>query len=565
MTEQSQRGDAVTPPYDDTPVQGTEDSVGKSASVIGAITIASRLAGFGRMLVFAWAVGIIGIGTAYQSANAIPNLIFELVAGGALAALVVPLLSGPIAKHGRDTVNRITGALLTWSLTILIPLGVIVALAARQLVNLVAESEEINDTILSIGADMLVMFAPQIPLYGVAVILTGVLQAHRRFAWPALAPLLSSITMMLVYVAYAILTGRTATPDSVGQVPILVLGLGTTLGVVVLAGCLFIPLRGLNLSLRPTWRMDAHIAAGLKALAIAGAITLGAQQICQVVLIKLANLAGDGPVVIFTLSQNFFLLPWAVLAVPLATAAYPALSEAHALDNPQRYNEVTAKTGRAIMILSGLGVSALAGLALPIATVLTTIAPGEVSDATRSFTLTLTGLSFGLIGYSLFAIYSRAMYAAGHPIRAAMATAVGWAGAIIAAIALSAVMSDADRTLALALGWSTGMTIIGIALITVLVKTSGSEALRDMPRAALTTVCASLLAITASQLVLNAWGEPENIESSLLKGLIGGVIILIVYGLTAVAFDPRDLKAALRRRTDKSPNDDPPTESNHKE
>ena len=47
-------------------------------------------------------------------------------------------------------------------------------------------------------------FSPMVPLYGLGIVLTGVLQSHRRFAWPALAPLLSSVTVMISYVIFAV-------------------------------------------------------------------------------------------------------------------------------------------------------------------------------------------------------------------------------------------------------------------------------------------------------------------------------------------------------------------------
>ncbi|MFC4336159.1 murein biosynthesis integral membrane protein MurJ [Salininema proteolyticum] len=544
MTDQPSRAEAPAPPG---------DRVGKSATLIGAITIGSRLAGFARMLVLGWGVGLAGMTAAYQNSNTIPNMIFELVAGGALAALVVPLLAAPIARRDRDEVSRLASTLLTWAVVVLVPLAVLVVVFARPLVVLVA-SDKMAPEVLDAATEMLAFFAPQLPLYGIAVVLTGVLQAHRRFAWPALAPLLSSLTMMAVYYAYGVVTDHADQPGEAGQVGIVLLGLGTTFGVLVLAGCLFFPLRGLHLRLRPSLRFDDHVTGAVKSLAIAGAITLGAQQVCQLVLMHLANRAdeaGKGVVVVFTFSQTFFLLPWAVLAVPLATAAYPALSESAALGDRGRFATTTAKTTRSIVLLSGLGVAALAGLAQPISVVLTQIAAGDADDlaeTAKAFTATLTGFSFGLVGYSLFAILSRALYAVGHPIRSSAATAVGWAAAIAAGLALSGAMPLEDRPLALSLGWSIGMTVMGVALLAVLVRACGRATLRKLPRALLSAGAATILSILAARYLLDLWGEPARATEALLKGFTGGLVILVVYGLVAAACDARDLRAVLRRR-----------------
>ena len=452
----------------------TRREVGRAATLIGAITIGSRLAGFGRTLVFTWAVGYATLGTAYQSANAIPNLVFELVAGGALAALAVPLLAAPLARRDSEQVNRTASALITWALAALVPIGIGVALLARPLVELVIPEDSADPTTIRAGAEMLILFAPQLPLYGIAVVLTGVLQAHRRFAWPALAPLLSSVTMIVVYVAYALTADQQSDASEVEQGQLWLLALGTTLGVAVLAGCLFIPLRKLDLHLRPTWRFDASVSRSAKALAIAGVITLGSQQLCQFMLLRLANDAGDdGQVVVFTVAQTFFLLPWAVLAVPLATASYPNLTEAHALGHTTAYQRTIAATGRTVLVLAGLGVSALAGLAEPIATVL-----GKVQDNApeSDISATLAALAFGLFGYSLFAVYSRGLYAIDRAYASAAATASGWIAAGVGALILSAVIDIQHRTVALGAAWSIGMTVTGAALIAVVAASTGSAA-----------------------------------------------------------------------------------------
>ncbi|HEU5129407.1 MAG TPA: lipid II flippase MurJ [Glycomyces sp.] len=522
----------------------TRREVGRAATLIGAITVGSRLAGFGRMLVFTWAVGYATLATAYQSANTVPNLIFELVAGGALAALAVPLLAAPLARGNTEQVDRIASALLTWSLTALLPIGAAVALLARPLVELVA-GDNVTEATIDTGTEMLVLFAPQLPLYGIAVVLTGVLQAHRKFAWPALAPLLSSVTMIAVYVVYGVLTARQGDADRVSQNDLLLLALGTTLGVAVLAGCLFIPLRPLGLRLRPTWKFDSGITASVKALAIAGIITLGAQQLCQFVLLRFANNAGDGPVVVFTVSQTFFLLPWAVLAVPFATAAYPNLSEAHALGDTRAYQRTIAATGRAVLVLSGLGVTALAGVAEPIANVL-----GQVQRHApeAEISATLTGLAFGLFGYSMFAVHSRGLYAVDRAYAAAAATAAGWATTAVSAVVLSVVMPIDHRTVALAISWSIGMTVTGIALTAAVAKNTGAASLAGLGRSLAAALSATVVAIAAARTLIAWWGHADTVASAVAEGVAAGALAALVYVGVAALVDHHAVLRAVRRK-----------------
>jgi putative peptidoglycan lipid II flippase len=526
----------------------TRREVGRAASVIGAITVASRLAGFGRTMVFTGAVGAGSLGAVYQTANSIPNIIFELVAGGALAALVIPLLAAPLARNDPDQVSRIASALLTWSLTILVPAGLLVALFARPIIQLLM-GENTSDAAIDVGTEMLVLFAPQLPLYGVAVVLTGILQSHRRFAWPALAPLLSSVVMAGVYILYGFQSGRDAKVENLAEADLILLALGTTIGVAVLAGSLILPLRGLGLRVRLAWRMETHVAAGLKSLAIAGAITVGAQQLCQALLIALANSAGEnGPAAIFTISQTFFLLPWAVLAVPLATAAYPVLAEAFSLGEHDRYQRRLSQTGRAVLLLSGLGVAALAGLAEPIATVLSSVSADKGAYTQMQFQGTLTGLAFGLFGYSMFAIYSRGLYAIGRNKYAAGATSIGWAAGAVAALVLSEAMPVENRTLALAIAWSIGMTVIGLALTAAIARHTGAASLAGIPRVALATVVAAVGAVLAARELISLWGHAETSYAALLQGVVVGAATAVVYlGVGALIGGSGVVRPVLRR------------------
>jgi putative peptidoglycan lipid II flippase len=107
--------------------------VAGAAAVIAALTLLARLAGFGRTLVFTNTVGADSTGDTYLAANTVPNIVFEIVAGGALASLVVPMLAGGIATGDREQVRRTASALLGWTLLVLTPLAVLIALAAQPI------------------------------------------------------------------------------------------------------------------------------------------------------------------------------------------------------------------------------------------------------------------------------------------------------------------------------------------------------------------------------------------------------------------------------------------------
>jgi putative peptidoglycan lipid II flippase len=526
-----------SPPDDAAPVTQAPEKAGAgaariagAAAVITVLTVLARIAGFGRTFVFLHTVGAGRLADAYNAANTIPNIVFELVAGGALASLVVPLLAGPVAAGDRARLNATTSALLTWMLTLLIPVAVVIALAAGPIVGLLPHVPPGHQ---EVAARMLRVFAPQLPLYGVGIVLTGVLQAHHRFAWPVVAPLLSSVTVMSAYLTYAAVDGpRTGFPglSTPGE---LTLSVGTTLGVVVLALCLLIPLSRLRLRLRPRYRFPGDEGRQAVRLGWAGAVTVGSQQVMTAVVIVLT--AGAGLTVYYA-AQTVFLLPWAVLAVPLATAVYPTLAAAAASGDEARYGKALAGTARSVMLLCGLGAAALAGLAAPVAYLVGTApaAPG------------IAGFAPGLFGYGLFALLSRALYARGATVSAAASTAAGWGVAAIAAVALAAVLPARREVLGLGLANAAGMSVIGLSLVLAVRRQAGAGALAGLGRATATGIVAACVATLAG------WGTTVGIGhlagatpsavGSLAQGMLGGVVVAVAYVAVALALDRPDMR-----------------------
>ncbi|GAA4470228.1 murein biosynthesis integral membrane protein MurJ [Phytohabitans houttuyneae] len=493
------------------------------------LTVASRLAGFVRTGVFTWVVGDTDVGGIYVVANTVPNIIFEIVAGGALASLVVPLLAGSVAAGDRAAVSATTSALLTWTLSLLLPLAALVALAAGPIMTALGATDDADA-----GARMLRIFAPQLPLYGIGIVLTGVLQAHRRFAWPVLAPLLSSVTVIGAYLLYGAVEGRRAGLADVGRTGELILSAGTTLGVVVLSLCLVFPVRRLGLRVRAGYRFDPRARRAVGGLAAAGAVTVGAQQVALLVTLRLAL---DGPVgtpVVYNLAQTIYLLPWAVLAVPLATAAYPTLVAAHAEGGHVRYRETLAPAARGVLLLSCAGAAALVAVAGPVARFF------DVPVAADG----IAGFAPGLLGYGMFAVLTRALYARGEPRPAALATVSGWAVAALSAVALAAALADDQRVLALTLGNSIGMVLLGVLLVAAVVRGAGRTALAGLDRAALAGVVAGAAAALAGWLVTRATGTPGD-GGAVLQGMLSGAVVGAVFLGVAYPLDRRDMRPLI--------------------
>ncbi|MEU8243304.1 lipid II flippase MurJ [Actinoplanes missouriensis] len=532
MTNLSGTGNGAAPAP--SPVGGRSGTVARiagAAVLITLLTVLARLAGFGRTLVFFYTVGEGGDGglaDVYFAANTVPNVVFELVAGGALASLVVPLVARAAADGDRQRVGAVTSGLLTWMLALTVPLAVVVALAAGPITGLL---QGVDPEHQQVAARMLRVFAPQLPLYGIGIVLAGVLQAYHRFAWPVIAPLLSSVTVMTAYLAYAGVDGARTGFAGLSRTGELTLSIGTTLGVVVLTLCLFIPLARLRLRLRPTFRFPGDEGRQAVRLGWAGAVTVGAQQIVVALVVTL----GAAQLARYNGAQTVFLLPWAVLAVPLATAVYPRLADAAARGDENSYASALSGTVRSVILLAGLGAAALAGLAVPAAHLMNArgAAPG------------IAGFAPGLLGYALFALLSRALYARGASAAAAAASGVGWLCAGIAVVLVTGLADGGAELLGLGLANTAGMTVTGILLVFAVRRHAGRSALTGFGRAATTAVVAGLAAGVAGWGVVTGlerafWPTP-GVPAALAEGMLGGAAVAGVFVAVAFLLDRRDL------------------------
>ena len=525
-------------------------SLGQAAALIAVITVAARAMGLVRTAVFARAVGSGCVGTVYQTVNAIPNIVFDVVAGGMLAAAVVPMLAGPLAAGDRERAAGIASALLTWCLLALGAVSAGVLLAAGPLSALLlggggGPGGGACAGAADLGRRMLVAFAPQIALYGVAIVLGGLLQAGRRFAWPALAPLVSSLVVIAAYLSYGAQAGPDTPIPTLPRAAELTLAVGTTAGVAALALALAPSVLRMRLVLRPTLRFPAGSAAVARAAVLAGAAALAGQQICTGVTLRLANTAeAAGAAVIVTLAQTVFLLPWAILAVPVATSAFPTLSALAAGGDAERARATLDRVLALLATLCTAGAAALFAAAEPIAGVLLDRgAPGH-----RALAPAIAVFAAGLLGWSVVALLARALYAAGRFRAAAAGQVAGWAVAIAGQIALSAALPDADRPAALAAGYALGVTVAAAALLVSAVRLgllSGGNLLLSRTARCLGAAALGGLGGAAVGRLATDTGILASMTLGLVAAAIAGGLALALVGLGR---DRTMGVAALRRR-----------------
>ncbi len=532
--------------------RGAAAGIARAAVAIGAVTVVARILGFGRVLVFSHTVGTTTcLGSAYYTANTVPNILFEVVAGGALASIVVPVLAGAIERGDTRTAQRTVSALLGWSLLVLAPLSVAVAVLARPVMSLLYAPGDgaACDVagVVDLGSRFLLVFSPQVVLYGVAVVLTGVLQAHRRFIGPALAPLLSSVVVIGGYLFYGKLSeGRSDGVRELSLARELALSVGTTLGVLVLAAPLLVPLFRAGVRLRLSLRFPPGIADRVRRLALAGAAALAAQQLSVAVVLRLADSSEPrGGIVVYTLAWTLFLVPWAVLAVPIATSAFPALSGRADAGDDAGYAEVAARSTRAVVLVTALAAAALAAAALPAARVLVLGTRGDPDPSELSRAIVAFGP--GLVGYGLVAHLGRALYARGAGRAAASATVTGWLGVVVADVVLVPPAPDGWVIAALGFGNTVGMTIAGVLLLAALARTAGTRALVGLPRASVAALVGAGVGGVAGAVVAGRFASAGALSSVAGCALVGAVVTA-AFAVVVLVVDGDDLRAVLSRR-----------------
>ena len=541
------------------PLRQVGVGIGRAAVLIGGITVLARLVGFGRQLVFAHTVGNHCLGTAYATANQVPNIIYDIVLGGALTSAVVPVLAvaaayrtaagaaGPAraeANPGTDAeASRIASALLTWTVVLLVPVSILLILVAGPLTSLLLAGAPRCDAAATqaVSARMLVVFAPQILLYGLAVVLYGILQAHRRFTAPALAPVISSLVVIAAYVAFVPLRDGAQTRLTALTRPAeLVLSIGTTAGVAALVLTALGPALRLRLRLRPALRFPDGVARRVRGLAAVGVAALIAQDASLVAIIVLANgHGGQGALVLYNYGWQMFFVPYAVLAVPIATSAFPVLSAGDGAG----FDHTAASSTRAVMLVSWLGAALLAGAAIPAARLFVS-GPGQA----RQLAITFALFAPGLIGYGLAANASRVLFACHRSRVAAIALVSGWLAVIVTDVAAVPAVAPRWVVPVLALGNTVGLTLAGLALLAAVRHARGPAALRGSARAAAAGLAGALAGAAAGGLVsaaLPATGFLPNAGVAVLACLAATA----VFGAVVVVLDGKDLRAlALRAR-----------------
>jgi putative peptidoglycan lipid II flippase len=523
--------------------------IGRAAALIAVLTVVARLLGLGRQVVFAHTVRAGCLGTAYATANQIPNYIYDIVLGGALTSIMVPVLARAAQRSAGDPeAAQTSSALLTWTVAILVPVSAALALAARPIA---VALNPVNPHLACPHADMvavttrmLTVFAPQVLCYGLAVVLYGILQAHQRFTGPALAPVLSSLVVIGTYLLFVPFGhGHAILLRGLSPGAELILAVGTTLGVVALVVTALVPAVRLRLRLRPTFRFPLGVGRQARGLAAYGIAALIAQDASGLVVIVLANSIGPrGGIVLYGYSWQAFESLYAVLAIPIAVSAFPVLSAREG----QEFDDTAASSARAVLLMSCLGAALLVAIAGPAARILAT-GPRQVPE----LAIGLAVFAPGLIGFGLMACLSRVLLALHRTAVAAAAMSGGWLAVIVADLLLVHAIKARYVVVALGLGNTIGLTLAAVALVIAVRRARGAAALLATARAAAAGLAAAVAAGaagTGAALLIQAHRlGAARLPVDFAAAGVAAICAAAVFGLIAYLLDGGELRAAVAR------------------
>lgn len=383
----------------------------RAAVGMGAIAALSRAVGFVRVLVIAAVLGTTYLGNAFQAANSVSNILFELLAAGALSAVLVPAFVDLLDAGDDEGAEEVAGGVLGVALAGLGAVGLAGVIAAPLLARAltIGVPAAVAGEQRELVTFLLRFFVPQVVLYAAGTIATAVLYARRRFAVTAAAPIGNTIVMVACLLVFRETAGARPGLDlSSGQRWLLVAA-GTG-GVVAFVASLLAACRASGFRLRPRlprgddrvravlrhsgWGVVLHTGAGLL---LGGAIVLGS--------------AVEGGVIAYQVAWVFFLAPYAILAQPIHTAILPELvAEARHADLARLRTSVRWSLER--MSILALPVAAtMVALALPAMRI---VSFGEVGvEGPGLLAAALATLSLGLLPYGAFLLLARAYYALG--------------------------------------------------------------------------------------------------------------------------------------------------------
>jgi putative peptidoglycan lipid II flippase len=529
---------------------GASGGILRAAGTMAVASLVSRLTGFLRTVVLTAALGFAAVGNAYTVANTLPNIVYELLLGGVLTSVIVPLLVSAQEKDADGGV-RYTQRLLTLATVGLAGLTVLAVLAAPGLTWLMGIRETAdNPGQVDLANWLARILLVEIVFYGIGALATAVLNARGVFGPPAWAPVLNNVVVIATGGLFLLAAGPgDLSPLTIGAGQVWLLGIGTTVGIAVQALVLLPLLPRHGVPLRPRWglRGTGLGEAGSLGLWVIGYVLVS--QVGVVVASVVANAAADagglGPFA-FSNASLLFQMPYGIIGVALLTALLPRMSRAAARrDLDGVVADLTLGTR-----LSATGLLPVTALLVVLGPAVGIVAFGrgnaDVQDA-RGVGVALAVGAFGLLPMAVTLLQLRVFYAM-KDARTPTLIQVAMVAVRVPLLLLVPVLVGPEHVvaglmIATSATYVAGWLVGGLALRHRLGVRSGPEAGRTVARMALVSAVAAVLGWAAVSLAGRALGT--SVPGSLGTVVLGTVVIGSAVVAGAVVVGVPEVRAAL--------------------
>ncbi len=485
--------------------------IARAGLVVTAAFLLSRILGWVRLLVLGSTFGAAGELDTFFAAFRIPDLIFQLVAAGALSSALIPIVAGLTATGEANRAWRVVSTVITLMLGALAVLAVVLAILAPAIVPAITPGftpEQIDRTVELTR----IMLASPI-LLALGAVATSVLNAQGRFAAAALAPVMYNL---------AIIGGALILAPSMGV---------TGLAVGVVAGSalhLAIQVRPL---LRTGFRYTPDI--GLKdpsarqalVLMAPRALGMGASQITFVVATTLASGLGTGAISVFNFAFTLLQIPIGVIGVPLGVVVFPSLASDLARGAVGDYVRLVTRSIRLLLFV----MIPIAGLGMVLRREIVTLLfdYGRFDDRAISMTAdTLLCFLVGLAAHALIAVLARAFYA-GQDTRTPVAVAIV---AVVINSSLAVLLAGPLGLPGLALAIAVAAWVEAALLLVLLRRRQRDVGLRQIGAMGAASVAATVLAAGLAYLANQGAGSILGADPPRLLLLVQAAAVAFVGG-----------------------------------
>ena len=514
--------------------------------VVTVCTLFSRITGFGRVLATAAVLGSGYLGDVYQTANLIPNLLFELVAAGVLQAVLLPSYVAARREGGDERLGdavQATVGVTGVALAGVAAIGMVVSPLLARLMVASEPSGAVAHQKLDVMVPMVLVFVPQLLCYGLATATSAALHAKGRFVAAALAPSVNNVIVIVAALAFRASRGGAVADLHLSSWEFVVIAGGTTLGVLAYALTTAAALGRRGVRWWPQWRPKHPAVQNMRQQFGWATLSIVGTLVPTAVALALGN-GAPGGVAVFVYAFAFFVLPHALVAVPIATTLSPRVADHwQAGDTTATRNVIDASLRLAVplLVLAGAGMVALAW---PVARV---SAFGQTaSEGLAPIAHTLAAFGPGLVGYGVAFILVRTLFAIGD-VRVASRLMIAGAIAGVATMAvMSAVMAPENRAAALAIGYGTSQTVTAILLARRAHQLTGSVSVRTVSRLLGEAVVAGAGAILVMSAIVD-WFAPTR-RDSLEALVVAGTLGVATFTVAMASFRWRDLQGGLFTR-----------------